>query len=54
MVAYKAQDIDTENPAVFVGIMLVRGTLQMGRGYGFVVYECPKCTYIELHDNDPK
>ena len=28
-------------------------TVNMGLGYTFEIWECPTCSYIELHDYDP-
>lgn len=30
-----------------------RFNINMGIGYSFEIWECQKCSYLELHDSDP-
>lgn len=50
MIAAHAPD---GSPGIFVASVLFNKIVQLGQGYTFHIYECPECTYVELHDNAP-
>lgn len=37
-------------PEKWVAPIVENGLLNLGRGYTFYIYQCPSCTYLELHD----
>ena len=55
LVAAKNED-DGILPAIYAAVHFERNPSQinMGRVYSFNVYECPVCSYVELHDSDPR
>lgn len=44
--------LNTENaPEKWVVPVVENNMLNLGRGYTFHIYQCPNCTYFELHDS---
>ncbi len=40
--------------AILAAIFVEKNIFQLGKGYTFHLYECPECTYLELHDFTPQ
>jgi len=45
---------DGRDDGVFSATSVVDKRFNLGQGYLFKIYECPECTYLELHDFVPQ
>lgn len=57
MEAYHSPDEESRGllggaPSQYAAVRYQNGLMQLGAGFVFEIWTCPKCSYIEFHDVD--